>query len=46
MAAWHTDVDLFHQWEEAEDRAEKWDQTCRQRRQQHNHTFYGRAKKD
>ena len=24
MAAWHTDADLFHQWEEAEERAEKW----------------------
>lgn len=35
MAAWHTDVDLFHQWEEAEDRAEKCDQVCRQEHQQH-----------
>ena len=35
MAGWHTDADLFHQWEEAEDRAEKWEQTCREERQQH-----------
>ena len=35
MAAWHTDADLFHQWEEAEDRAEKWEQTCREERRQH-----------
>lgn len=35
MAAWHTNSDLFHQWEEAEDRAEKWEQTCREERRQH-----------
>ena len=35
MAAWHTDADLFHQWEEAEDRAKKWEQTCREERRQH-----------
>ena len=28
MAAWHTDADLFHQWEEAEERAEKWLVIC------------------
>ena len=35
MGARHTDADLFHQWEEAEDRAEKWEQTCREERRQH-----------
>ena len=35
MGARHTDADLFHQWEEAEERAEKWEQTCREERRQH-----------
>ena len=35
MAAWHTDADLFHQWEEAEERAEKWERTCKEERRQH-----------
>ena len=35
MGARHTDADLFHQWEEAENRAEKWEQTCREERRRH-----------
>ncbi len=35
MAAWHTDADLFRQWEEAEDRAEKWEKTAKEERLQH-----------
>ncbi len=35
MAAWHTNSDLFHQWEEAEERAEKWERTARQERETH-----------
>ena len=35
MGGRHTDADLFHQWEEAEDRAEKWEQKCREERRQH-----------
>ena len=35
MAAWHTDANLFRQWEEAETRAEKWEKTCRKEREKH-----------
>ena len=35
MGARHTDADLFHQWEEAEERAEKWEKTAREERKQH-----------
>ena len=35
MAGWHTNADLFHQWEEAEDRAEKWEKTAKEERQRH-----------
>ena len=35
MAGWHTDANLFHQWEEAENRAEKWEERCREERRQH-----------
>ena len=35
VGARHTDADLFHQWEEAEERAEKWEKTAREERKQH-----------
>lgn len=35
MAAWHTNADLFHQWEEAEARADKWERTALQEREAH-----------
>ena len=35
MAAWHTDADLFHQWEEAEERAEKWQERYKKEKQSH-----------
>lgn len=35
MAAWHTNADLFHQWEEAEARAAKWERTALQEREAH-----------
>ena len=31
----HTDADLYHQWEEAEVRAERWEKTAREERKQH-----------
>ena len=31
----HTDADLYHQWEEAEGRAEKWEKTAKEERKQH-----------
>ena len=31
----HTDADLYHQWEEAEDRAERWEKTAKEERKQH-----------
>ena len=35
MGWWHTDADLYHQWEEAEERAEKWEKTAREERVRH-----------
>ena len=35
MAARHTDADLFHQWEEAEERAEKWQERYKKEKQAH-----------
>ena len=35
MAAWHINADLYHQWEEAENRAGKWEQTYREERRHH-----------
>ena len=35
MAARHTDRDLFHQWEEAEERAEKWEERYKKEKQAH-----------
>ena len=35
MGWWHTDADLYHQWEEAEERAEKWERTAREERARH-----------
>ena len=31
----HTDADLYHQWEEAEGRAEKWEKRAKEERKQH-----------
>ena len=31
----HTDADLYHQWEEAEGRAEKWEKTAKEERVRH-----------
>ena len=31
----HTDADLFHQWEEAEGRAERWERTVKEERKEH-----------
>jgi len=31
----HTDADLYHQWEEAEGRAEKWEKTAKEERRRH-----------
>ncbi len=35
MAWWHTNADLYHQWEEAEARADKWERTTIQEREAH-----------
>ena len=35
VGARHTNADLFHQWEEAEERAKKWEKTAREERKQH-----------
>lgn len=33
MAAWHTDADLYHQWEEAEGKSAKWEAAAREERE-------------
>ena len=33
MAARHTNADLYHQWEEAEEKAEKWEAKAREERE-------------
>ena len=33
MVARHTDADLFHQWEEAENKAAKWEAKAREERE-------------
>ena len=35
MATWHTNADLYHQWEEAESRAERWEKTAKEERRRH-----------
>lgn len=35
MGAWRTDANLFHQWEEAEARAEKWEKRAKEERAAH-----------
>ena len=35
MATWHTNADLYHQWEEAESRAERWEKTAKEERKRH-----------
>ena len=31
----HTDADLYHQWEETEERAKKWEKRAKEERKQH-----------
>ncbi len=35
MVAWHTNANLYHQWEEAEARADKWERIALQEREAH-----------
>ena len=35
----HTDADLYHQWEEAEERAKKWEKRAKEERKQHERTI-------
>ena len=32
----YVDADLYHQWEEAENRAEKWERTAKEERKQYD----------